>query len=393
MGSPSLHQPLTPKPLEPATIPLALYVHFPWCVRKCPYCDFNSHTQEGELPQSEYVTQLIADLTAELARVPNRPIASVFFGGGTPSLISGVELGRFMDALQRSGRLADDAEITLEANPGTVERQYFADYVSAGVNRFSLGVQSFNDQALHQLGRIHNGQDVYRAWDLLQSLQVSRINIDIMHGLPEQTPAQALDDLRQALALDPGHLSWYQLTIEPNTVFYRQQPTLPSEDALAAIELEGQALIAEHGYQQYEISAYARPGHDCQHNQIYWTFGDYLGIGAGAHGKITTSDGILRTQRTRMPEHYLNAIDFGRKSHWIAPHDLPFEYMLNVLRLKAGTPHSAFAARTGLALTDLEPVQTEWTRKGLLQAESHALTTQGWWFYNDVAGAFIGSDS
>ncbi|MFY0663656.1 MAG: radical SAM family heme chaperone HemW [Natronospirillum sp.] len=377
--------------LVPGNIPLGLYVHFPWCVRKCPYCDFNSHTHQGELPETAYVSQLIGDLTAELARVPERRISSVFFGGGTPSLISGRELTRFLDALRGSGQLADDAEITLEANPGTVERQYFADYVAAGVNRFSLGVQSFDDHALTALGRIHNGDDVYRAWDLLQQLNVQRINIDLMHGLPEQTPAGALDDLNKALTLDPGHLSWYQLTIEPNTVFYRQQPTLPSDDVLETIELEGQALLAAHGYAQYEISAYAKPGHDCRHNQTYWTFGDYLGIGAGAHGKITTPEGVLRTQRTRMPEHYQNAIDFGRKVHTVASEDLPFEYMLNALRLKQGTPHPMFSERTGLPLSALEPALSQWQQKGMMRNERHALTERGWWFYNDVAGAFIAS--
>ena len=376
-------------PLNPASIPLALYAHYPWCVRKCPYCDFNSHTHSGELPESAYVSQLIGDLSAELARVPERRISSVFFGGGTPSLISGRELARFLDALRASGQLEDDAEITLEANPGTVERQYFADYVTAGVNRFSLGVQSFNDHALTALGRIHNGDDVYRAWDLLQQLNVQRINIDLMHGLPEQTPAGALDDLHKALALDPGHLSWYQLTIEPNTVFYRQQPTLPSEDALTEIEIEGQAVLAEHGYVQYEISAYAKSGHDCRHNQTYWTFGDYLGVGAGAHGKITAPDGVWRTQRTRMPEHYLSAIDFGRKAQLIKRSDLPFEYMLNALRLKNGTPLHLFSERTGLSIDVLEPTLSRWQHKGMMRTERHALTDRGWWFYNDVAGAFL----
>lgn len=377
------------KPLDPESIPLGLYVHFPWCVRKCPYCDFNSHTHQGQLPEQAYVSQLIADLRAELQHLPSRRISSVFFGGGTPSLISGRELGRFLDALRASGQLTDDAEITLEANPGTVERQYFADYVHAGVNRFSLGVQSFNDHALSALGRIHNGDDVYRAWDLLQDLQVPRINIDLMHGLPDQTPQGALDDLHKALALDPGHLSWYQLTIEPNTVFYRQQPTLPNEDALSEIETTGQALLAENGYTQYEISAYARAGHDCRHNQTYWTFGDYIGIGAGAHGKITTADGVMRTQRTRMPEHYLNAIDFGRKVQAVADADLPFEFMLNALRLKNGTPLALWTERTGLPASVLEPMLTEWQQKGMLRADRHALTDRGWWFYNDVAGAFI----
>lgn len=377
---------------DPAIIPLGLYVHFPWCVRKCPYCDFNSHTHDGALPQTDYVNRLVDDLTDELARVPHRPIESVFFGGGTPSLMTGEALNRFMQCLHDSGRLQDGAEVTLEANPGTVERQYFADYVRAGVNRFSLGVQSFDDAALSRLGRIHSGDDVLRAWDLLTSLDVDRINIDIMHGLPEQTPEAALADIEQALALNPGHLSWYQLTLEPNTVFYRKPPRLPDEDTLERIESRGQALLADAGYKQYEISAYARDGHACRHNQLYWTFGDYLGIGAGAHGKITTGDGIVRTSRTRMPEHYLRAIDGGRKAQAVTPDDLAFEYMLNVLRLKDGADRSVFSARTGLPADKLEPTRQQLVRKGLLEADRDQLTQRGWWFYNDAVGAFLPSE-
>lgn len=375
--------------LQPASIPLSLYVHFPWCVRKCPYCDFNSHTHDGALPQDDYVHRLIDDLSDELARVPERPIVSVFFGGGTPSLMSGQAFGRFMDMLHASGRLASDAEVTLEANPGTVERQYFSDYVAAGVNRFSLGVQSFDEQALTRLGRIHNRDDVYRAWELIQSLGVARTNIDLMHGLPEQTPESALSDLQQALTLDQGHLSWYQLTIEPNTHFYRHPPTLPSEETLETIETQGRTWLEQQGYTQYEVSAWARPGHDCRHNQVYWQFGDYLGIGAGAHGKITTADQVLRTQRTRMPEHYLRAIDGGRKVSAVAADELPFEYMLNALRLRQGMAESQWTERTGLPLSVIaEPVRALRAR-GMMTPDRHQLTARGWWFYNDAVAAFL----
>ncbi|TGG90065.1 radical SAM family heme chaperone HemW [Natronospirillum operosum] len=374
---------------DPTEIPLGLYVHLPWCVRKCPYCDFNSHEAGTDLPETTYTDALLADLEQEADWRQGRPIQSVFFGGGTPSLFSGRALGRLLDRLRQLGWLADDAEITLEANPGTVERRYFADYVSAGINRISLGVQSFDDAALTRLGRIHGRDDVFRAWDLLQSLGLKRLNIDLMHGLPEQTPDSALADLNAALTLDPGHLSWYQLTIEPNTVFYRHTPELPSEPVLEAIEDQGRARLLEAGYAQYEISAWARPGHECRHNINYWTFGDYIGIGAGAHGKLTGPAGPMRTTRTRMPDHYLQAVNGGRRQQPVQDTDLVFEYMLNVLRLRAGAPEQLFSARTGLPLDTLEPQLTQLRKKGLLHNDRHALTDLGWRFYNDAVAAWV----
>ncbi|MCH8551778.1 MAG: radical SAM family heme chaperone HemW [Natronospirillum sp.] len=372
-----------------SAVPLGLYVHFPWCVRKCPYCDFNSHEANGELPAREYVDALLRDLEQEAPTLAGRQIESVFFGGGTPSLISGREVGRVIDELVARDWLAPNAEITLEANPGAVERQYFADYVSAGVNRVSLGVQTFDETALKVLGRIHDTDDIQRAWELLVQLAVPRLNIDLMHGLPGQTPELAVADLDQALRMNPGHISWYQLTIEPNTRFYNQPPTLPDEDKLEAIEQAGRERLQADGYDQYEISAWARPGHASQHNRNYWTFGDYIGIGAGAHGKLTTESGSVRTQRTRMPEAYLRAILGGRQVNQIDTDALPFEYMLNALRLREGVPETLFTARTGLTPDALEPQLTQLRNKGLIHSDRHALTDLGWRFYNDAVGAWV----
>lgn len=379
--------------LRPQRPPLGLYVHFPWCVRKCPYCDFNSHARSGPLPQAEYVRQLCADLDSELARLDaedQRRIDSVFIGGGTPSLIAGEHMARFLAHLEGTGRLSEQAEITLEANPGTVERRYFREYVAAGINRISLGVQSFHETHLKTLGRIHGREDIDRAWDLLTSLPLRQRNLDLMHGLPGQTPEQAAQDLEVATQMAPGHISWYQLTLEPNTEFWRHPPALPADDHLGAIEEAGREILGRAGYQQYEISAWAQPGQECAHNRLYWQFGDYLGIGAGAHGKLTTASGIRRIRRTRQPENYLQAIDFGRQSEPVEPTELPFEYMLNVLRLRDGAPASQFTERTGLPLTHIErPVQRLVQKKMLVSSERHQLTARGWWFYNDAVAEFL----
>jgi len=375
--------------IDPAAIPLGLYIHFPWCVRKCPYCDFNSHAAPNTLPTAQYIDALIADIQQDAFALAGRPISTVFMGGGTPSLIPGREIARLLDALRQQYDLSSAAEITLEANPGTVERQYFADYVAAGVNRFSLGAQSFQPEQLHRLGRIHQPDDIHRAIELIQQLGVQRLNIDIMYGLPEQTPEAAVDDLKQALACSPGHLSWYQLTLEPNTVFYNHPPTLPSDDMLGAIEAAGAHILGNQGYAQYEISAWCQPGQASQHNQIYWEFGDYIGIGAGAHGKLTTKDGSIRTTRTRMPQHYLQHIQGGRKHQLVHPHELPFEFMLNALRLRQGVPEPLWTARTGLPLSALEPQLSTLRQRGLMHPNRLALSEQGWLFYNDVVAEFL----
>ena len=376
--------------IDPSTIPLGLYIHFPWCVRKCPYCDFNSHEAPQKIPATQYIHALLADLQQDAFALAGRPISTVFMGGGTPSLMPGHDIAHLLNTLRQHYNLREDAEITLEANPGAVERQYFTDYVAAGVNRFSLGVQSFQPEQLKRLGRIHNPDDIWRAIELIQHLGVSRLNIDIMYGLPEQTLAAAEDDLHKALSCNPGHLSWYQLTLEPNTVFYQYPPPLPPDETLGDIEAAGAAILGAHGYAQYEISAWCRPGHASQHNQIYWAFNDYIGIGAGAHGKLTTPDGLIRTTRTRVPQHYLKHIQGGRQYRVIEPEALPFEFMLNALRLREGLPQSAWIDRTGLSLAALEPQLSQLRQRGLMHPEQLALSAQGWLFYNDVVAEFLG---
>ena len=279
--------------------PLALYIHIPWCVRKCPYCDFNSHAAGPTLPEEEYVDALLADLDADLQHVHGRPLTSIFFGGGTPSLFSDRALGRLLEGVERRVAFAGDIEITLEANPGTFEQAKFKGYRSLGINRLSIGVQSFQEAKLKALGRIHNGDEAIRAADMARAAGFDNFNLDLMHGLPEQSIEDALFDLRTAISQGPTHLSWYQLTMEPNTVFWSQPPELPEDDLLWDIQEAGQALLAAEGYAQYEVSAYARPGKQARHNLNYWTFGDFLGIGAGAHAKLSTPAGrIQRTWKT-----------------------------------------------------------------------------------------------
>lgn len=280
--------------------PLSLYIHIPWCVQKCPYCDFNSHALKGEVPHDDYVAHLLADLDADLPLAGGRPLHSIFIGGGTPSLLSAEAMQQLLDGVRARLSLPAEAEITMEANPGTVEADRFSGYQRAGINRISIGVQSFSPDKLTRLGRIHGPEEAKRAARLAAGLGLRSFNLDLMHGLPEQSLDEALDDLRQAIALNPPHLSWYQLTIEPNTLFGSRPPVLPDDDALWDIFEQGHRLLSDAGYQQYETSAYAKPGYQCQHNLNYWRFGDYLGIGCGAHGKITFADGrILRTVKTR----------------------------------------------------------------------------------------------
>ncbi|MBF3183977.1 radical SAM family heme chaperone HemW, partial [Pseudomonas aeruginosa] len=332
--------------------PLALYVHIPWCVRKCPYCDFNSHAAGPELPEEAYVDALLADLEQDLRHVHGRRLGSIFFGGGTPSLFSAKALGRLLEGVERRVGFADGIEITLEANPGTFEQVKFADYRRLGINRLSIGVQSFQADKLQALGRIHDGAEAVRAADMARQAGFDNFNLDLMHGLPGQSLDDALADLRQALALAPTHLSWYQLTMEPNTVFWSQPPELPEDDILWDIQEAGQALLDEHGYRQYETSAYARDGLRARHNLNYWSFGDFLGIGAGAHAKLSAPDGrIVRTWKTRLPKDYLNpqkAFQAGERPLEAA--DLPFEFMMNVLRLVDGVPAALYPQRTGQPL-------------------------------------------
>ncbi|WP_338545834.1 radical SAM family heme chaperone HemW [Pseudomonas benzopyrenica] len=373
--------------------PLALYVHIPWCVRKCPYCDFNSHAAGPTLPETEYVDALLADLDQDLIHVHGRPLTSIFFGGGTPSLFSAEALGRLLDGVARRLSLAPDIEITLEANPGTFEQAKFVAYRGLGINRLSIGIQSFQDAKLKALGRIHGRDEAIRAADRARAAGFDNFNLDLMHGLPEQSVADALGDLEQAIALAPTHLSWYQLTMEPNTVFWSQPPELPEDDTLWDIQEAGQARLATAGYQQYETSAYAQPGRQARHNLNYWGFGDFLGIGAGAHAKLSAPDGtLLRTWKTRLPKDYLDptkAFQAGAKQ--LEPADLPFDFMMNALRLVDGVPAAWYPQRTGQSLDSLAPALAAARQAGLLAEDAQRLrpTARGQLFLNDLLQSFL----
>jgi oxygen-independent coproporphyrinogen-3 oxidase len=374
--------------------PLSLYVHFPWCVRKCPYCDFNSHALQGILPEQQYVDALLADLEGQAASIAGRPLRSVFLGGGTPSLFSPAALGRLLEALSRQLPLAADLEVTLEANPGTMERGRFDAYRAAGITRVSLGAQSFDPAQLQRLGRIHGAEDTQRAALELHTTGLSNFNLDLMYGLPQQTTSEALRDLEQAIALQPAHLSHYQLTLEPGTVFAGRPPAgLPDGDACADMQLACQQLLHSAGYQQYEVSAYARPGARCQHNLNYWGFGDYLGIGAGAHGKRSAFiGGALRVERSvqkREPRRYLaSCIPEWRV---VAREDLCFEFMLNALRLNEGFDCSDFEARTGLPISAALPGLQSAQQRGLLECEQSRWrpNAMGLNFLNDLLSPFL----
>ncbi|QSL94253.1 radical SAM family heme chaperone HemW [Ectopseudomonas toyotomiensis] len=373
--------------------PLALYIHIPWCVRKCPYCDFNSHAAGPTLREEEYVDALLADLDADLQHVHGRPLTSIFFGGGTPSLFSDRALGRLLEGVERRVAFAPDIEITLEANPGTFEQAKFKGYRALGINRLSIGVQSFQQAKLKALGRIHDGDEAIRAADMARAAGFDNFNLDLMHGLPQQSIEDALFDLRTAIAQAPTHLSWYQLTMEPNTVFWSQPPELPEDDLLWDIQEAGQALLAAEGYAQYEVSAYAQPGKQARHNLNYWTFGDFLGIGAGAHAKLSTPAGrIQRTWKTRLPKDYLDpAKTFQAGDRPLEADELPFEFLMNVLRLTEGAPAELFSQRTGLPLQQLEQARREAERQGLLQADETRLvaTAKGQLFLNDLLQQFL----
>ena len=373
--------------------PLALYIHIPWCVKKCPYCDFNSHAAGPTLPEQEYVDALLADLDAELAQVHGRALSSIFFGGGTPSLFSAVALGRLLDGVERRIAFADDIEITLEANPGTFEQAKFRAYRQLGINRLSIGVQSFQAEKLKALGRIHDGDEAIRAADMARAAGFDNFNLDLMHGLPEQTLDDALSDLRIAIAQAPTHLSWYQLTMEPNTVFWNQPPTVPEDDVLWDIQEAGQALLAAQGYAQYEVSAYAQPGKAARHNLNYWTFGDFIGIGAGAHGKLSQPNGqITRNWKTRLPKDYLDpAKRFSAGERILTPDELPFEFLMNALRLSDGVPAELFSTRTGLPLASLDSARRSAEARKLLHSDPTRLcaTPEGQLFLNDLLQHFL----
>ncbi|WP_312382589.1 radical SAM family heme chaperone HemW [Atlantibacter subterraneus] len=371
--------------------PLSLYIHIPWCVQKCPYCDFNSHALKGEVPHDDYVQHLLADLDNDVAMAQGRAVSTIFIGGGTPSLLSGPAMQTLLDGVRTRLNLRADAEITMEANPGTVEADRFVDYQRAGVNRISIGVQSFEQTKLTRLGRIHGPEEAKRAAHLASSLGLRSFNLDLMHGLPDQSLDEALDDLRQAIALNPPHLSWYQLTIEPNTMFGSRPPVLPDDDALWDIFEQGHQLLSAAGYQQYETSAYAKPGYQCQHNLNYWRFGDYLGIGCGAHGKITFPDGrILRTAKTRHPRGYMQG-NYLDRQHDVEDSDKPFEFFMNRFRLLEAAPRAEFTRYTGLSETAIRAQIDQALSLGYLveTPEYWQITEHGKLFLNSLLELFL----
>ena len=383
-------------PVFTAPIPLALYVHIPWCARKCPYCDFNSHEAREPLPERAYVDALLADLEQDLPRVWGRRIDSLFIGGGTPSLFSAEALDRLLSGLRARLPLRPDLEITLEANPGTVERSKFAEFREVGINRLSIGVQSFDDGHLHALGRIHDRRAAIAAAEAAHAAGLDNFNLDLMFGLPGQTVEQALTDIACALALQPAHLSYYQLTLEPNTRFYRSPPLLPDDETIDVIQERAQEELARHGYPRYEVSAYARADRRCRHNLNYWAFGDYLGIGAGAHGKLSdpAAGQIQRLWKVKHPRDYLARAGTPAGVGGDAPvreAELPLEFLMNALRLVEGVPAALFGERAGLPLAALEPGWSQARARGLLENDPERLQASelGLRFLNDLLQAFI----
>lgn len=367
-----------------AEIPLGLYVHIPWCMRKCPYCDFNSHAlRGGDVPEQAYVAALLEDLELELAGLSGRQVGSLFIGGGTPSLFSGEAIFGLLEGIRARIGLAPDAEITLEANPGTVDAAHFRGYRQAGVNRLSIGVQAFDDAMLARLGRIHDARQAVAAFEAARAAGFDNINLDLMFGLPDQAQAGALEDLGRALALQPEHISWYQLTLEPNTLFHRQPPSLPADEALWAMQEAGLELLRAAGYRRYEISAFALEGRRCRHNLNYWRFGDYIGIGAGAHGKLTLEGGVLRYFKERHPQRYLGE-PRRRGERKVTGRELALEFLMNALRLVEGVDTALFAGRTGLSPEVLEPALSEARELGLLEPGRLQATPRGMDFLNDL---------
>ena len=373
--------------------PLSLYIHIPWCVQKCPYCDFNSHEAHGRIPENEYVAALIADLESALPLIWGRRVSTIFIGGGTPSLLGGQALDTLLTAIRSRVVLLPDAEITLEANPGTAEAERFAAYREAGVNRLSLGIQSFNPRHLKALGRIHDEHEA-KAAIALAARHFERFNLDLMYGLPGQTMAEALSDLETAIAFAPRHLSCYQLTLEPNTRFAAEPPRLPESDLCADMQEAIESRLASAGYLHYETSAFAQPGYQCQHNLNYWQFGDYLGIGAGAHGKLTMHDRVLRQMRWKQPMHYLKQVAAGlpvHEEHSVAIDELPFEFMMNALRLNDGFDPGLFESRTTLPLISIEAELRQAEIDGLIERSSRCIapTRHGQRFLNELLRRFL----
>jgi oxygen-independent coproporphyrinogen-3 oxidase len=383
--------------IDPQAVPLSLYIHLPWCTRKCPYCDFNSHEGFTESLQQPYIDALLADLDSQQAWWRDRPIESIFIGGGTPSLFEGRWLGTLLEGVSKRATLSRHVEITLESNPGSAESSRFAEYRTAGVNRLSIGVQSFDDRALQALGRIHTGNEARRALDMVATAGFQRWNIDLMHGLPGQDAQSGAADLTEAVGRSAGHISWYQLTIERNTRFWSAPPALPNESELESIQQAGEAILADAGLDQYEVSAFSREGEESRHNMNYWRFGDYIGLGAGAHGKISLPDGtIIRTQRTRKPADYLAVTTSSPLSPpqgvAISPAEKITEFAMNTLRLTSGVPLSHFTQTTGATLEQLTAAAKTAVSRGWLEAPDtgHFVTTPlGYQFLDSVIETFL----
>ena len=380
--------------------PLSLYIHIPWCIQKCPYCDFNSHALKTTIPEAQYISALIDDLDTDLARYDmqneSRKLHSIFIGGGTPSLITAPEIKRLLTEVEKRLPFADDIEITMEANPGTVEAGRFIEYRETGVNRISIGVQSFQQEKLEKLGRIHGKDEAIRAARLAHEAGLNSFNLDLMHGLPNQSIDDALSDLKQAIELNPPHLSWYQLTIEPNTVFYYKPPTLPDDDDLWDIFEQGHQILSDAGYVQYEISGYSKVGYQCRHNLNYWRFGDYLGIGCGAHGKLSFADGrIVRTTKIKHPRGFLDLMKpYLIDEQEVTDHDRPFEFFMNRFRLLETCPKQDFIDKTGLGFESIQET-IDWAKekKYLDETETHwQITEHGKLFLNDLLEAFVSDE-
>jgi putative oxygen-independent coproporphyrinogen III oxidase len=374
--------------------PLSLYVHIPWCVRKCPYCDFNSHEARAKIPEQEYIDALLRDLEQDLPRVWGRIVHTIFIGGGTPSLFSPDAIDRLLSGIRARLPLDQNIEITLEANPGTVELERFKGFRAAGINRLSIGIQSFDEEKLKTLGRIHGRVEALRAAEAARAAGFDNFNLDLMFGLPGQTVEQALADMRTAIALHPTHLSAYQLTIEPNTLFHARPPTLPDDDITWDMQNQLQTELATADYRQYEVSAYARPGYECRHNLNYWKFGDYLGIGAGAHAKVTDRTGITRLWKVKHPNEYLSTAGTSESiggEQKLSRHDAAAEFMLNALRLVDGFPSPLFQERAGLPISACEQKLTLAENQGLIEWDTQSIrpTPQGRRFLNNLLELFV----
>lgn len=378
-------------------IELSLYVHLPWCVSKCPYCDFNSHKAGDAAPRERYLKAIGSDLRSEVLRAGDRPLVSVFIGGGTPSFFSGREIGQLIDVIAAEFTLHPDIEITMEANPGTIEHDDLGGYAAAGVNRLSLGAQSFNAESLRRLGRIHGPEEIYAAYEGASKAGFDSINLDLMYALPGQDLAMAINDVTEVMALAPAHISYYQLTLEPNTVFHSNPPAdLPDEDESFAIQERGYEMLAEHGYEQYEISAFAKPGQQCRHNLNYWRFGDYVAVGAGAHGKVTASDGtVWRYEKPRHPLGFIEQAESGAiddRERQVSSADIAFEFMLNALRLPGGFTESDYTRQTGLSMDTINERLEAARSRGMIESfegPGWRPTALGLRFQNDLTASFL----